>query len=414
MVAVGSQTDREILRALAGKVRVIADLPEMASRRRRWVAHNTLRAERPMVLCFPEGCWHELVPQDSLKCSDEKLRAWEMSLRMKLFWWEHIHDDGAIDPWFDIQWRVHQSNFGVEIPRVWGDNRGSYVWDPPLKDLKKDLGKLHPRTFSVDREATHRDLELANEIFGDLLPARIHGPLWWSVGLTQTVAFLIGIEDLMIAMIEQPDSVHQLMAFLRDDMMRFVDWTEREGLLTPRNAGDYVGSGGLAYTDELPGGDADTSNPTRLSDIWGFGESQETVGISPNMFSEFVMPYQKPILDKFGLNCYGCCEGLEHRIDVVKRNVPRLRRISVSPKADQPALAEQLDGKFIYSRKADPVPVCVDFNEDAVRRDVRRTLDLAKNQPLEIILKDTHTVQGDPTRITRWVKAAREEIEKRE
>ncbi len=403
--------DRETLRALAGRVRQIADLPEMADRRRRWVAHNKLRGDRPMVLCFPEGCWEELVPPDSLRCEHPTLRAWEMELRRKVFWWEHIRDDAAIDPWFDIQWRVYTSEFGVEIPRVWGDRRGSFVWDPPIKDLPQDLEKLSPRTFRVDRHGTERDLDAARELFGDQLPPRLRSYLWWSIGLTQTAAYLVGIEGLMLAMVDQPDSVHRLMAFLRDDMMRFIEWTERQGLLTPRNTGDYVGSGGLGYTDELPGDDTDAPQTARLRDIWGFGESQETVGVSPAMFSEFVMPYQKPLLERFGLNCYGCCEGLEHRIDVVTKNVLRLRRVSVAPKANQEALADKLAGRCIFSRKVDPVPVCVDFNEDLIRCDVRHTLQVARGQPLEIILKDTHTVRGDPTRITRWVKIARQQSE---
>ncbi|MDP7287961.1 MAG: hypothetical protein QGH94_08205, partial [Phycisphaerae bacterium] len=76
-------------------------------------------------------------------------------------------------------------------------------------------------------------------------------------------------------------------------------------------------------TDELP--QADFTGRVRLIDMWGFCESQETVGVSPEMFEEFVFPYQMPILERFGLNCYGCCEPLDNRWHVVKR-FPRLRR----------------------------------------------------------------------------------------
>jgi hypothetical protein len=128
------------------------------------------------------------------------------------------------------------------------------------------------------------------------------------------------------------------------------------------------------------------------------------------MFDEFVMPYQVPLLEKFGLNCYGCCEGLEGRIDTVLGNVPRLRRVSVAPNADQEIMAAKLDGKYVYSRKPYPAHVCVGFNEPAIRADLRHTLDLAGDQPLEIILKDTHTVQNEPERLGKWVKMAYEEI----
>lgn len=133
----------------------------------------------------------------------------------------------------------------------YGDQRGSYVWDPPIKDLERELPKLHFRTLSVDRAATYRDLALANEIFGDILPARIRGMLFWTVGLTWEAAKLVGLENLMFLMCDQPEQVHRLMAFLRDEHLHFLEWCEEEGLLTPNNDADFVGSGGVGCTDEL-------------------------------------------------------------------------------------------------------------------------------------------------------------------
>ena len=82
--------------------------------------------------------------------------------------------------------------------------------------------------------------------------------------------------------------------------------------------------------------------------MWGFGESQETVGVSPEMFAEFVLPYQLPILERFGLNCYGCCEPLDKRWEYVKQ-IPRLRRVSVSPWSNRAFMAERL-GATTFSR----------------------------------------------------------------
>lgn len=400
--------DRTVLRDLASRVVAIAEKPEMEQRRRAWMRHNALHVDRPLIAVFPEGCWPELLGEGDLQCADPLLRQWELMLRRRIIQHELIGDDQPIDTCFDVRWRVDISDYGVEIPRVWGDNRGSYVWDPPLKNLEKDLAKLRPRTFSVDREGSAHDLELAHDVFGDLLHIRRRGRYWWTVGLTQTVAYMLGIEPMMLAMFDQPQALHDLLAFLRDDMAALMDFIERERLVAPMNENDYVGSGGLGYTDELPG---DYAN--NLRDVWGFAESQESVGVSPAMFHDFILPYQLPLLERFGLNCYGCCEGLEHRIDFVMQHVPRLRRVSVSPKADQKVLAEKLAGRCVFSRKADPVPVCVGFNEQAIRNDIRKTLDLAGDQPLEIILKDTHTLQNQPERLTQWVCIARDEIERK-
>jgi hypothetical protein len=398
-----------LLRRLAGRVREIADLPEMEMRKQRIARMNALTPERPLVLCGPEGSWPELVTEQSLVCCDPLLREWERALRQKLFWWEGIHDDNFLQPWFDIRWAIKAGNYGFDIPYRQGEERGSYVWDAPMKDLSRDFEKLRHRRFEVDRAETHRRVALANELFGDLLPVRIHGQFWWTMGLTWEAVKLVGLENLMLYMCDEPDNVHRLMSFLRDDHLALITWAEREGLLRINTAGGFVGSGGVGYMGQTPPLDS----PCRLEDIWGFAESQETVGISPAMFEEFVMPYQKPLLEKFGLNYYGCCEGLENRIDIVLKNVPRLRRVSVAPKANQDILAGKLAGRYVYCRKADPVPVCVGFNEDAIRRDIRHTLAVTGGQPLELILKDTHTVQNKPHRIKRWVEIALEMVQAR-
>jgi hypothetical protein len=144
--------------------------------------------------------------------------------------------------------------------------------------------------------------------------------------------------------------------------------------------------------------------------MWGFGESQETVGVSAAMFAEFVFPYQLPVLERFGLNCYGCCEPLQNRWHIVK-TIPRLRRVSVSPWADQQKMAEMLQDDYIYSRKPAPSVLAVPhINEDAIRADIRKTLDVTRGCVVELIMKDNHTLGHNPHNIVRWVEIAREEI----
>lgn len=401
--------DRDLLRSLAGKVRELANLPEMETRRQRWFRHNALQAERPLVLAFPEGAWKELLPESALQCDDKRSRAWERQLRMSLFWWDHIRDDNVLEPYFDIHWRYGVGNFGVEVKRVHGENRGSFTWEPPIKDLERDFEKLHYRPLTVDRKTTEEDIAIATQTFGDLLPVRMQGSFWWSLGITTELIQLIGLETLMLAMYDTPEALHRLMAFVRDEHLDLIQRVEREGLLTINNTNGNTGSGGVAYTHELPQPDWTPGSPVRLKDLWGLGESQETVGVSPDMFAEFIFPYQLPILEKFGLNCYGCCEPVHERWQYL-RTIPRLRRLSISPWCDQAVMAEALGRTCIFSRKPNPSPICLSFSEEAIRKDLRHTLDLAGKGVLEFILKDTHTVQNEPWRITRWVELALEEV----
>jgi hypothetical protein len=406
-----STKDRQILRSLAGRVREIAELPEQRARRQRWHRHNALQPERPLVLCFPEGAWSELLPEAVLQCENSRLREWERALRSKVYWWEHICDDNTLEPWFNIGWSVRTGNFGVDVHHTQAEHRGSYIWEPPVKDLERDLDNLEYREPSVDRATTNRDMDMASDIFGDLLPPRIRGSFWWTMGITWEAAKLVGLENLMLYMYDEPEALHRLMAWLRDEHLHFIEWFEQEDLLSLMNEDDYTGSGGLGYTRELPQPDWVPGEPVRLQDIWGFAESQETVGVSPHMFGEFIFPYQLPLLDKFGLNCYGCCEPVNARIDYILQ-IPRLRRVSVSPWADQEIMAENLGQDYIFSRKPNPAQICVSFDEDKIRDDLAYTLQVAGEGALEIIMKDTHTVQHEPWRITRWVEIALEEVDK--
>ena len=145
-------------------------------------------------------------------------------------------------------------------------------------------------------------------------------------------------------------------------------------------------------------------------DMWGFCESQETEGVSPDMFAEFILPYQLPILERCGLNYYGCCEPIDPRWEHV-RKIPRLRRVSSSPWADKRIMREQLGRDYIISVKPNPsfwaMPV---IEEDNARAEIRETLEATKGGVLEIFMKDNHTLGKNPRNATRWVEIAREEI----
>jgi hypothetical protein len=152
-----------------------------------------------------------------------------------------------------------------------------------------------------------------------------------TIGLTWKAIDLIGMEGLMLSMYDNPDGLHRLMAFLRDDELAFSNWLEEQELYSLNNENDYIGSGSMGYTAELPqDATRQAGSPVREKDLWVLMESQETVGVGPELFEEFVFPYQLSIGERFGKTYYGCCEPLNNRWDIVKR-IPNLARVAVSP-----------------------------------------------------------------------------------
>ena len=308
------------------------------------------------------------------------------------------------------------SDYGVQSKREWGstkDNTGnvtaSFRWEPPIKS-RADLAKLKPRTFSVNREATLTWKAHLEDLFADIMPVRLRGGFWWTTGMTITAVDLIGLEELMLWMYDEPEGLHELMAFLRDDHIAYAEWLEREGLLTLNNESDYIGSGSRGFTHDLPRKDWNPGDPVRLKDIWVLSESQETVGVGPKLFHEYIFPYQKPVIEKFGLAYYGCCEPVNNRWDSLKQ-FENLRSVSVSPWCNEAVMAEALGRNYVYSRKPNPTLISTEvWDEDLIRADIRKTLTTARQCNVEVIMKDVHTLAGQPWRMARWVALAREVI----
>ncbi len=408
------RSDDQIIRDLTKRIAEIAHDPVMEERRKLWHKHAAFDGDRPMVLAEHGGV-QDIIPESRLKCSGERARGIEQGLRHTIFRFEEVGDDHVVEPYVDYNWEVSNDGYGVPYHIERADNEGkmgSYRWDPPIKDLDKDFDKLHPRTFSVDRDATMKKKAELEELWDGILPVRMRGGFWGTMGMTWPAISLIGLEGLMMAMVDNPDGLHRLMAFLRDDHLAEAEFAQREGLLSLNNENDYIGSGSEGYTHELPQPGWEPDQPVRLKDLWVLSESQETVGVSPEMFAEFIFPYQLAVIEKFGLCYYGCCEPVHTRWHVIEK-IPNLRRVSVSPWCDQAKLASACGDRVTFCRKPNPTLISTsDFDEDAIRADIRETLEIAKGCTIELSMKDVHTLHDESWRLGRWVELAREEIDK--
>ena len=124
------------------------------------------------------------------------------------------------------------------------------------------------------------------------------------------------------------------------------------------------------------------------------------------------MQYQRPIIEQFGLTHYGCCENLTQKIDIL-RSVKNLRSIGVSPMADLASCSRQIGTDYALSWRPSPAEmVCCGWDEDHVRKEIRRGLDVCADNIAHVLLQAIETVQDDPTRLAKWVQVAREVIEK--
>jgi hypothetical protein len=398
-----------LLRRLAARVAELAAQPGQAEKRELWRRHNRLEPVRPVIFCDPENSWHEILPDETLACRGPLARQWEFTLRQEIFWGEKMGDDRPVEPFFDIAVPYEKPFWGLREQRVGGQDGGAYAWDAPVK-IEADFDRLRLPTVAADFTAAARLEELAGELFDGLLTVRPRTSWWWTTGMTWTLVDLRGMQQVMFDMTDRPRFLHRLMALLRDGTLYLAEGLERAGLLAPNWDGAYVGSGALGYSDELP--QPDFAGQVRLRDLWVLGESQETVGVSPRMFAEFIWPYQRTILERFGLVCYGCCEPLDTRWKVI-RELPNLRRVSISPWANREKMAAALESRYIFSMKPNPADLAMEgFDPDRIRAILRRDLEITRGCRVEVVMKDNHTIRRDPRRVVEWVRIAREEAER--
>ncbi|NCC75121.1 MAG: hypothetical protein EOM08_01665 [Clostridia bacterium] len=407
-------SDRTILRDLALQVADIASRPIMAEHRELWYQHNQLEATRPLILCDPENGWNEIITVDQIRCSNDIARHWEFHFRKQIFWGNQMGDDYVVEPVFEIPYVYEETPWTVAGSKHQGtlhvtkSDGGAYHIDTILEDYAL-IDKILKPQMTIHDDKTKILLELAQELFGDILTVRINTPWSWSMGgLTDEFAFLRGMENMLYDFYDEPESVHAVMDILATGMLERLDFLESNKRLALNNDGTYVGSGGMGYTRELPA--PDFAGLVRAKDLWVLAESQITIGVSPEMFAEFIYPYQKRITDRFGLLCYGCCEPMDDRFDIIKASA-NLRRISVSPWANKLLMAEKLGADYVYSWKASPSPLALpQLDEAVVRQELRDYLGVTRNNRVEIIMKDNHTLGKNPRNLTRWVEIAREEI----
>lgn len=398
-----SDKDRDVLRKLSQQIRNYADSDVNKERIAAWTALNDLKAYRPVLMISPEGSWREILPTFPRECAGEFAIQIEQTLRQRLYQFEVIQDDSVISPYFHIGRYVKSSGYGVEINTQVSDTvNGSFKYIPPISDLSTDLDKLRQPEYSADFAAATRDYEIMDYILGDILPLRYQAFDWWTNGLTATAISLIGLENLFLAMYTNPDELKALMSFLAEDALRHLDFWESQHLLCSNNQG-YIGSGGEGYNSFLP--ELPDGNVT-ASQMWGFAESQETVGCSPEMFAEFIFPYQEQVMKRYGLIYYGCCEPVEKRFDTIKQ-LKQLRVISVSPWSDMETCAELYKRDYVFCRKPNPADVCVGFHEKQIIEDLTRTKAIAGDLNLSVILKDTHTLENKPEKLQKYVALAR-------
>ena len=392
------QKDRERLRKLAAEYTGIVNSAEMNKRREIWRLSNRLMERTvPFVIEDNGTFFSDLMPV--CECEGEFEKGIEQYLLSVICNYELIPDDRIYTPYVPIGWTIHRPSLcsGFEITRA-KDNSGrelGYETNRPLADLGNSLHLLERVEFNIDRDDTYRKVEILENIFGDLLPVRlVCDTIGVGRGMTYKAVEWIGMENFYMAMIDQPENVHRFFDFVSTEALDFLNWLKNESLIRPNHGEFECGSGSTGYTDELPRRKIPDGGQWLPEDCWVATEAQEAVGISNEMFAEFIFPYLKRISQNFGLVYYGCCEPV-HTLWPTIKQFKNLRKMSISPWCDQKFMAEAVGKNYVLSRKPHPMQLCGEyFNSKSFSSHIKETLDIAKDNFVELVFRDTCTLNG--------------------
>lgn len=92
--------------------------------------------------------------------------------------------------------------------------------------------------------------------------------------------------------------------------------------------------------------------------------------------------------------------------------LPHLRKISVTPWADVDVAAEAIGSRYVVANKPNPAAVAGKLDEDALRREIGRTLAAVKRNgcSCDIVLKDISSVGKDLSNLVRWEQIVMEMV----
>ncbi len=398
--------DRTILRDLAKQYAEICAHPLQEERRTLWRRHNSLNPTRPLIY-VRAFAWHEM-PESRVLCQAPLAQAYEKFFRYRLFW-HGLNDDSIFEPWITVQATRVCNGWGVAGERHFSEeSHGSYKEDYPIKELS-DLDKLRTPWHEIDEAKTSETVARLSDAIGDLIAINVdRGPSYrmWSGDISTDLGHLRGIEHFMLDMLDNPEWLHRLVRFMSDGILKVHAEAEAAGdwgLCAHQNQA-------MPYAEELDDPAANV-NGVRRGRLWGYMAAQEFTAVSPSMHEEFLLRYQLPILEKFGLVAYGCCEDLTRKIAML-RQIPNLRRIGVSPFADVARCAEQIGRDYVLSYRPSPADmVGYGFDRARIRSILTRDLRACKECHVDITLKDVETVQHDPDRVRNWVALTRDIID---
>ena len=403
------EEDVAILRSMARRVREISEDPVQEERRIVWKKLNGLEKCRiPVLIRILDLYWPEIFPwKSTLKTKNPWARLYEDYLFKRIWHWENLNDDYITEPVIAYDTAGKFGSYLTPKKYVipeYNSGEGAYRVEPVLDPSMPPESVVTDTELAVDWEETNKRQQWLEEVFDGILAPRRRNPRI-QMAFFDWFCEVRGMENALTDLVVRPAWVHDIFQYLLEWQIKRLHYFEKSGALVLNNREECY-NGGHSHTDELPRPGFDGRH-VRSEDIWGLSAAQAAVSVSPDMHSEFVTRYEAQYLKEFGLNTIACCETVDNKMHL-HRQIPNLRRVSVSTFNNFEKAAKEIGTDYVYSFKPRADYIARDeWNPDLDGKYLDEVLNMARGCRIEIVNQEMITCRGEKHRLIEWCDMAR-------
>ena len=350
--------DVRIVRELAKRYMEAVCSEKQRKANQRMKDTNDLKIVRPPVI-MDEIPWYQMDIDNELTClcQDPRIRNLESNLRIALFRVKHFRCDAILDPFLRISKAYDSTGNGLlvreDIVRTDDEN---HIVSHQYQDILEEedaVAQIRVPEFTLRPDKDEEAMNFYTDLLGDSMPVYLSGSGCTYTAPWDQIARFRSVENIFFDFYDRPEHLHNIRQKFNEGIIAEIDFLEANGMF--------------------------------------------------EMFEEFEIAYAKPIAERFAYTYYGCCEPLHNRMHVVKK-ISNLRKIGVSPWADEESSGEQIGKKYVYARKPNPAYVAMVTDPESVRLETEKTVKIAQKYgcPLEFVLKDISTVGHRPENLIVW------------
>ena len=392
-----TQQEKRIVQELAKQYMVLATDEKQQRMNQRMRDTNDLKLVRPPVL-IDEIPWYQMDIDGELRClcEDARARGVEFMLRSALYRRKHFRADTILEPFFRVTMAYDSSGVGLhwrdEICRT--DDRNNIVSHQyaDLLENEEALEQIVIPTFTARPDKDEEAMAFYSELLGEAMPVRLCGRGYMYDAAWDKIVRYRGLEPVIYDFYDRPEYLHAIRRRFLDITIAEMDFVEKHLHVDPT---DPV----LHCTPAIVSG----LGTDGWGATWYRSMAQGFSDVSPAMQDEFDIQYSLQIAGRYAYTYYGCCEPLDHKLEIISR-IPNLRKIGVVPWAREETMAAWMGGRYVYSRKPNPANVAIHTDEETVRRETEATVKLCQRYgcPVELVLKDISTVSHRPQNLIVW------------